>query len=37
MAVIALDFDLYVAAMFLVVCVFIIVRWRRPPARGERR
>jgi len=32
-AVIALDFELYVAALFLVVCLFIIVRWRRPPAR----
>jgi hypothetical protein len=36
MAVIALDFELFVAAMFLVVCIFVIVRWRRPPARDER-
>jgi hypothetical protein len=35
--VIAPDFELCVAALFLVVCVFIIVRGRRPPARGERR
>jgi hypothetical protein len=36
MAVIAPDFELYVAALMLVGCLFTVLRWRRrPPAREQ--